>query len=239
MRRLYTDIKGWAKPVRDKRVAVVPAKNLFDLGVHLMDTAEEGDPDPYFAATQYRDGLLIALLIARPVRMRNLSSIELGTNLVRDGDGYWLRFDPGMTKTGVDIDLPVPPALVAFLNVYLTRHRPVLLARRKAGMPKTMALWVSRWGTAMIEHAIRDQIKKRTKHAFGKAVWPHLFRDCAATSMAVEDPENVRLAAGLLGHSTFATTEKHYIMAQTLQAGRQYQQVILNLRNDTVAMGDE
>ena len=233
MRRLSQDLKGWAEPSRDKRTAVVSAKALLDLGMGLMDTAEDGDPDPYFAATQYRDGLLIALLITRPVRMRNISSIVLGVNLVSDGTGCWLRFSPEETKTGVEIDMPIPDALIGRLEHYLIKHRPVLLARRKKGTPMTLSLWVSRWGTAMIEHAIRDQIKKRTKDAFGHAVWPHLFRDCAATSMAVDDPENVRLAAGLLGHNTFATTERYYVLAQMLQSGRRYQETVLNLRKAT------
>ncbi len=232
MRRLYQDLKAWAEPSRDKRTAVVSAKALIDLGINLMDTAEEGDPDPYLAATQYRDGMLISLLITRPVRMRNISSIVLGVNLVSDGNGCWLRFPQEETKTGVEIDMPIPHALIGRLEHYLIKHRPVLLARREKGTPMTMSLWVSRWGTAMIEHAVRDQIKKRTKDAFGHAVWPHLFRDCAATSMAVESPENVRLAAGLLGHNTFATTERYYILAQMIEAGRRYQEEVLNLRKN-------
>jgi integrase/recombinase XerD len=232
MRRLFQDLKGWAEPSRDKRTAMVSAKALLDLGMRLMDTAEDDDPDPYLAATQYRDGLLVALLITRPVRMRNISSIELGVNLVRDGDTYWLHFDPGMTKNGLEISMPIPDALTERLDCYLTKHRPILLARCEKDTTMTMSLWVSRWGTAMIEHAIRDQIKKRTRDAFGHAIWPHLFRDCAATSMAVDDPENVRLAAGLLGHNTFATTERYYILAQMLQAGRRYQEVVLNMRKD-------
>ncbi|OAN49407.1 hypothetical protein A6A04_19465 [Paramagnetospirillum marisnigri] len=239
MRRLYQDLKAWAEPSRDKRAAVVSAKALLDLGLRLMDTAEDGDPDPYFAATQYRDGMLISLLITRPVRMRNISSIVLGVNLVSDGTGCWLRFPQEETKTGVEIDMPIPDALIGRLEHYLIKHRPVLLARREKGTHMPMSLWVSRWGTAMAENAIRTQIKKRTMAAFGHAVWPHLFRDCAATSMAVESPENVRLAAGLLGHNTFATTERYYILAQMLQAGRHYQETVLNLRSNTTDGEDE
>jgi len=133
MRRLYQDLKAWAEPSRDKRAAVVPAKDLFDLGIHLMDTAAAEGRDPYFVATQYRDGLLIALLIARPVRMRNISTIELPQNLVRINDTYWLRFNPEMTKTGIEIDVPIPDVLTERLDMYLSGHRQVLLARRRKG----------------------------------------------------------------------------------------------------------
>jgi len=140
MRRLYQDLKAWAEPSRDKRAAVVPAKDLFDLGIHLMDTAAAEGRDPYFVATQYRDGLLIALLIARPVRMRNISTIELPQNLVRINDTYWLRFNPEMTKTGIEIDVPIPDVLTERLDMYLSGHRQVLLARRRKGPPTTRAL---------------------------------------------------------------------------------------------------
>ena len=60
----------------------------------------------------------------------------------------------------------------------------------------------------MTQMAIYDRIRARTKEQFGVAINPHLFRDAAATTMAIADPANVRLAAPLLGHRTFTTTEK-------------------------------
>jgi len=235
---LVQDLKGWAKPSRDKRLAVVPAKDLFDLGIELMVMAEQLS-SIIFAATQYRDGLMIAMLAARPLRIRNFSVIELGRHLVHDTGGYWLRFQPDETKTGVEIDVPVPPELSVWIDGYLNNHWPVLVANSKKKHPKSRAMWMSLRGTPMGEAAVRLQIKTRTKAAFGHAVWPHLFRDCAATSMAVEDPDNVRLAAGLLGHNTFATTEKHYILAQTLQSGRIYQRAIQNLRDAITSLGGD
>ena len=59
--------------------------------------------------------------------------------------------------------------------------------------------------------AIYDRIRARTKDKFGVAMNPHLFRDAAATTVAIADPANVRLAAPLLGHRTFTTTEKYYL----------------------------
>jgi hypothetical protein len=53
---------------------------------------------------------------------------------------------------------------------------------------------------------------------------PRLRGPCGApnefTLLAIEEPENVRGAKDLLGHSTFATTEKYYVMAQSRLAGR-------------------
>jgi hypothetical protein len=37
--------------------------------------------------------------------------------------------------------------------------------------------------------AIRQQIETRTRHAFGRHVWPHLFRDCAVTELVDSAPD--------------------------------------------------
>jgi integrase len=54
----------------------------------------------------------------------------------------------------------------------------------------------------------------------------HLFRDCAATSLADEHPEIARYAADLLGHRYFRTTETYYIAARQQHALRRYQTII-------------
>src|SRR5436190_8810369 len=78
--------------------------------------------------------------------------------------------------------------------------------------------------------AIRLQIKLRTKAAFGQSINPHLFRDCAATSIAIHDPEHVRIATAILGHTCVSTTNKHYNQAQMLSAAREHNREILRLR---------
>ncbi len=74
----------------------------------------------------------------------------------------------------------------------------------------------------MTEMALYDQICNRTKAAFGRSIHPHLFRDAAATTLAIADPLHVGAAAPLLGHSSPLTTERHYQQAQTLESHRAY-----------------
>jgi integrase/recombinase XerD len=59
---------------------------------------------------------------------------------------------------------------------------------------------------------------------------PSSFRDSAATSIAIEDPEPVHVTPNILGHTTLQTSERHYVHAQSLEASRRYQQRILELR---------
>jgi site-specific recombinase XerD len=73
-------------------------------------------------------------------------------------------------------------------------------------------------------------VKARTRAAFGRAVNPHLFRDAAATSVAIEDPAHVRIAAQVLGHGAFATTERHYNLARGQEAADSWHQILGRLR---------
>jgi len=72
-------------------------------------------------------------------------------------------------------------------------------------------------------------VRRRTRKALGFAVNLHRFRRAAATLWSRQDPANVRGAKDLLGHASFATTEKHYIMAQSRIAGRALARAIGNV----------
>jgi integrase len=68
--------------------------------------------------------------------------------------------------------------------------------------------------------------RTRTKQAFGRHVWPHLFRDCAVTELVDCAPEEIGIAPDLLGHADLRTTRKHYIQAQGMVAHARVQEVI-------------
>ncbi len=99
------------------------------------------------------------------------------------------------------------------------------------------ALWLSKNGTAIKSHHIYRRIVRATERAFGVSIHPHLFRDCAATSVAVEDPEHVGIAAPILGHTTLRTTEQHYIQANMLAAGRRLRKSVDMLRKELKPYG--
>ena len=235
LRRIEARVRHGAVSVRDKRRRVVPSETLLSYGIELMTNADDPTNGSLLKrACRYRDGLTIALLAARPLRRRNFARIEIGRHLVREDGDYWLRFEGGETKTGEPIETPIPAGLVPHLERYLSEYRPFLLRRaEKRGYPSPQperALWISVHGTAMTEIGIYFSISQLTKKHFGHVVSPHLFRDSAATSIAVEDPEHVHIVRGVLGHTTMQSSERHYIHARTLAASRRYQQRILELR---------
>ena len=240
IRSIQANIRARHKPVRPKRGRLVGTDDLLGLGLDLM-AAAAACSTPRLAAITYRDGLMCALLALRPLRRKNLAALALQRTIVNVGDD-WMIILPGdddedaalpeMTKTGAPIELPWPEILVEPLERYLAIHRPVLCQLNgRWAAPVGEALWVSSNGSPLTQQAVYDRIVEQTKIAFGRAINPHLFRDCAATTIAVEDPEHVRMAAPLLGHRNFATTEKFYIKAQTVAAGRKLQESVLALRH--------
>jgi integrase len=71
---------------------------------------------------------------------------------------------------------------------------------------------------------------KRTADAWGQPVCLPRFRDALATSVAIDDPDHVRMAATLLGHASLRTTQRYYDHSRMLAAGRRYQDRITRLR---------
>jgi integrase len=85
----------------------------------------------------------------------------------------------------------------------------------------------------MTMKAIYERIVRTTEEAFGVAINPHFFRDIAATTIAYADPERVRIAAQLLGHRRFATTDHYYLQASMAAANRRRQASLLRLRHSS------
>jgi integrase len=231
MRPLYRNLKRAAVPTRQKHTRVVEAAALFELGIRLLQEADAMPPDRRSRLILARNGLIISLLAARPIRIGNLVSIEIGRHLVYSGGLYRLIFSAQETKVGRPIDLHCPAELTPHIDRYLEVYRPLLLARVQQQAP-TRRLWINNRGGVLDISALHHQIKAETKRAFGRSINPHLFRDCAATSIAIHDPEHVRIATAILGHTRVSTANKHYNQAQMLTAAREHNREILKLRKN-------
>jgi integrase/recombinase XerD len=226
--RMYSQIRLRHRPARPKRSRLVSAGELLDVGLGLMAAAKE-EPTACARALVHRDGLILAVLAARPLRMRNLVGLELDRTLVCRGTQWWIDFSADETKTKEVIELPWPEALVGCLETYLT-HRGVLAGLRRVPAPVGGALWLSKKGLPMSRGAVYARITTRTRDAFGRPINPHLFRDCVATSIAIDDPRHIGIAWRLLGHHTASTTEKFYNLAGSIEASRTMQNALRALR---------
>lgn len=228
IRKLAAKIRARHKPARSKKHLKL-SDELVDLGKNLMDQAKSA-MDDLEAALLFRDGLMIAMTAYVPFRRRNIAGSNIGENLIPMGGIYLLVLNEDETKTSNEQELYVPEDLIEPLDEYLQKHRPYLMSRTgRWTKPVTHELWVSKDGSPMTEIAIYDRIRLRTGDAFGTPMNPHLFRDAAATLMAIADPAHVRIAAPLLGHRTFTTTERYYQQANGMEAHRSFVDVIRSL----------
>ena len=127
--RIYSQVKARHRPARPKRPRLIPAGELFELGIDLMMAAERQNT-ACGRAMSFRDGLIIALQAARPLRLRNLTGLVLDRTLVSRGAQWWIEFSAADTKNREVIELPWPEPLAAPLETYLRGHREVLVQMR-------------------------------------------------------------------------------------------------------------
>jgi len=230
IKRTASRIRARHKPVRDKS-RIMMSDELAQLGYDLMD--QVGDLATVKAACQFRDGLMIALLAYVPIRRKNFTQLSLGESLVRRQNQWFVMLKPDDTKTHAWFETVLPKALEPYLHIYLERHRPCLVASNGRWRKATGAeLWISAHSSPMTGIAIYDCICRQTRKRFGEHVSPHLFRDAAASTLATEAPDHVRIAAPLLGHRSFQTTEKYYRKAKAQEGHSRYIAAISKLRGD-------
>ena len=236
--QLRRSLKAQARPVRDKLSRLKSPEELIALGKRLMDEAEAAiEGSSTRRAIRYRDGLLICLLTYRLMRRKNLAMMRLGRHLVKVGGSWRIVFATEEIKTRRRYDAAFPAALAPRLERYLDTYRPVLLQ----GEPKdgnSHAVWMSEDGIQLTYEAVAYQIVNRTFREFGVSVSPHLFRDCAATAVAIDNPKHIGDASLILGHAEHRTTERHYNHARSLEASRRYASMLVSLREGLKGNGD-
>jgi len=212
------------RPVRCKMERIVELTDLFEAGLAHMAAAEaDASLPPRERAAKFRDGLIVALLALRPVRLENLQAMTLGRQVIVRHDSIAFHFQPEELKwrAGPPQSFPLPDELDAAFRRYLTCYRELL--RRDS---VTDALWLTIRASAMSGQALYQQIVTVTRTRLGRPVNPHLFRDCAATYVARHDPTRVSIIARILDHSTLKTAEQHYIHAAAGEAMQQHADII-------------
>ncbi len=183
-------------------------------------------PNGWQRPIRYRDALMVALLIARPLRLRAFIHIAINQHLIRTCEGFELAFAASDMKDRRTRHFALPDTLVEPMEIYLSSIRQELIKGEV-----TDHLWVSRKGGPLSYDGFQTHLHDITSRAFGIGMRPHAFRHIAATSIAEQDPVNVATIASLLGHTTLAISERHYNRASMLTAARRYQSVIKDARN--------
>lgn len=204
---------------------VITSVQLVDLGEQLMNESKivPGTPVKMADAIRYRDGLMIAVLGFIPARHKNFAAIQIGRDLVREGEKWFIAIPPEDTKTKIPLDFEVPKLLQPHLERYIDHVRPRMLRR-----PACNALWVSAKGGALSYSAVGPVFTRHTTRRLGIRITPHDARDAAATTWAIAAPDQIGVARDLLTHSDLRTT-RHYNRARGIEASRTHAQLLAKI----------
>lgn len=215
-----------ALPRRDKRAKLRPTGEIYAAAVVELRRLSRTSLRRRIDRVAFRDTLMLAILATRPLRLRNLAGIRIGRHLIPQGQAWLLAFPAEEVKNRRPLEHDLPEGLALFLATYLERVRPAFLKGAVSDM-----LWLGFEGGPLTPHSIYGRILLVSERLLGVAINPHLLRDCAATSLATVSPAAALSAAALLGHQSFATTERYYIRANQLEAGRAVNAILAGIRS--------
>lgn len=217
-----------ARPITDKRSRMRDTGEIVRTAVAEMDRLLDGPLVTRLDRVAFRDSLMLALLAARPLRLKNFAALARGRHLFPVAQGWEIVIPGEETKTGQPLHFTVPKLLVPYLEAYLEHVRPTF-HKRDTQEPK--GLWLGYEGRPLTQHSVYLRFTYITKRLFGSPINPHLLRDCAATTLSTRSPDDALTAAALLGHCNFKTTERYYIRANQLEASRQVGMLIDRIRS--------
>lgn len=179
------------------------------------------------AAVLAQTALAIELLLVAPVRIGNLASIDLERHLLRPGrsrEKLHLVFEAWEVKNDQELEYPLEGITVALLKRYLTEYRPRLAP------PGSTALFPRRDGGAKKRDVLGPRISRVIFEHTELRVNPHLFRHLTSKLYLDAHPGEYGVPQRVLGHKRLATTMNSYTGSETAAAVRQFDEVILRLR---------
>lgn len=182
------------------------------------------DHAPVGAAVIAQLAVAIAILTVAPVRLANLTAIELGQNLVKPGgpgSDYWLVFPEHDVKNRVRLEFPLGSRLTRLIDDYVHDFRPVLVRGRNEDW-----LFPGQRGGAKGKIAFSGQITKAVERATGLRITVHQFRHAAGALLLRERPGEYELLRQLLGHKSVQTTIGAYVGLESIAAARIYGEIV-------------
>jgi hypothetical protein len=182
------------------------------------------DHAPRKAAVLAQHAAAIAIETFAPIRLRNLSRIELGQNLIKPGGlstPYWLVFANYDVKNRVDLSFKFDQPLTDLIDEYIHEFRPTLLRG-------TNANWMFPGEAGQPKHGMQfsKQISERIQKATGLRITVHQFRHAAAAIYLKHNPGDYETVRRLLGHRDIQTTIRFYCGLETIGATEQYGKLI-------------
>jgi hypothetical protein len=182
------------------------------------------------AAVTAQLAVATAILTAAPVRLANLTAIQLGSNLIKpDGpdSNYWLVFPDYDVKNRVRLEFPLEQYLTRLIDEYVHDFRPDLMRGRNENW-----LFPGQRRGAKGKISFSGQITKRIFKATGVRMTVHQFRHVAAAIILQRRPGEYELVRRILGHRSVQTTINSYVGLENIQASEIFSKIVMEHMDD-------
>ena len=166
----------------------------------------------------------IALLQAAPIRLKNLTALDVNKNLIARGKKLYLVIAESEVKNNEPIDFELPAETRDILAWYVRVHRPLLISE------PTDALFPGPRGGAKSSNTLAKQIPQSVFRYTGLQINVHLFRHAAGKLFLDARPGQYEVMRRVLGHRSITTTTSLYAGAETRSAGSYFAAVIAERR---------
>jgi integrase len=167
----------------------------------------------------------IAILQYVPLRVRNLTEIDLTDNLIERNEIVYLLIPADEVKNNMHIDRVLPESVVSVVAWYVSEYRPHLIRA------PTTALFPGAGAKPKSSMLLSDQIRQMIKRHLGIEVHAHLFRHIGAKLFLDARPGEYEVVRQVLGHRSMNTTTNFYAGAEGKAAGNLFAGVVERLLN--------
>lgn len=231
------ELKGRAAtagPCRKSPSQIVPASLIYQTGLAIMADAQTALGHDIHSAVDYRNGLLLAVAAAVPLRRRALASLDLATSFrLEDRPGIQLDIAGDFLKLRQDKKSVAhyrarlaSPVLWDAVRFWSQRFRPVF-DDGTALFPSTRVR-----GEALVAGVLGQVFGDTTEERLGVRVPIHRIRDCVATECIEEMEHGAGWARHLLNHKSAQTTMRYYDHSTGIRVTREFGQVVVARRSD-------
>ncbi len=199
---------------------------FLDLPQRIRREVEKDPRAPKRVAVDAQSAAAIALLQAVPLRLSNLSRLDIHKNLIARGKRVYLVVPEGDTKNGEPVDFELPVETVDIVAWYVRDFRPHLVRA------PTDALFPGEGSGPKAAYGLGPQIKTAVFRFTGLKVNTHLFRHVGAKIFLDQRPGQYEVVRQVLRHRSIETTTSFYAGAETRSAGQHFAAVITRLREE-------
>jgi integrase len=181
------------------------------------------------AALRIQTALMHEIIIAAPMRLENLVSLNLNRHFLFSLPGKaaktHISIPAAEVKNREPLDFDLPPRVVELLNYYLKVSRLICVGAVDDG-------WLFPGAVSGHKNAVslRAQLMAAVLKHSGLVVNPHLYRHIAAYFYLQAHPGDYETVRRVLGHKSAETTKAFYVEFESYAATAMYTSTILQKR---------